>query len=144
MNRLIITGALIVGLGLSGWALWQRGNAATERADRIAQQRDTAQQENQRRQVVIDALWDNARRLESQRRALAEQQTELARTASNRLEQIQELQRDNDEIREWAGTRLPADVIRLRQRPAVTGADPYRQSVRDPGALHATGQSPDQ
>ncbi|GHC17624.1 hypothetical protein GCM10010082_06090 [Kushneria pakistanensis] len=144
MKRLIITGALIAGLTLGGWALWQRGNAANARADQAEQQRDTAQQENQRRQVVIDALWENAQRLESQRRALAEQQTELARTASDRLEQIQELQRDNDEIREWAGTRLPADVIRLRQRSAVTGAAAYRQSVRDPDALHATGESSDQ
>ncbi|REC94877.1 LysB family phage lysis regulatory protein [Kushneria indalinina DSM 14324] len=142
MNRLIISGVLIAGLTLGGWALWQRGNAASERADRIAQQRDTAQQESQQRQLVINALWDNARRLESQRRALADQQTELARTASSRLEQIREIQRENDEIREWAGTRLPSDVIRLRQRPAVTGADAYRQSVRDPSALHPAGQSP--
>lgn len=143
MNRLIISGVLIAGLTLGGWALWQRGNAANERADRIEQERAAAHQENQRRQVVIDALWDNARRLESQRRALADQQAELARTASDRLEQIQELQRNNDEIREWAGTRLPTDVIRLRQRPAVTGADAYRQSVYEADALHAAGQPAD-
>ncbi|SPJ33421.1 hypothetical protein KSP9073_01430 [Kushneria phyllosphaerae] len=144
MNRLIITVALIAGLTLGGWALWQRGNAANDRADRIAQQRDTAEQENQRRQVVIDALWDNARRLESQRRALDEQQTELTRTASNRLEQIREIQRDDTDTKDWADTRLPDAVIRLRQRPAVTGADAYRQSVRNPDALHPAGKPPGQ
>lgn len=144
MNRLIITGALIAGLTLGGWALWQRGNAANERADRIAQERDNAQQESQRWQVVIDALWDNARRLESQRRALAKQQAEMARTASNRLEQIRGIQRDDTDTKDWAGTRLPDAVIRLRQRPAVTGAAAYRQSVRNADALHPAGQSPDQ
>lgn len=144
MNRLIITAALIAGLALGGWALWQRGSAANERADRIAQERDAAHQENQSRQVVIDALWDNARRLESQRRALDEQQTELAHTASNRLEQIREIQRDDDNTKDWASTRLPDAVIRLRSRPAVTGTAAYRQSVRDPDALHPAGQSPDQ
>lgn len=144
MNRLIITGALIAGLTLGGWALWQRGNAADARADQAEQQRDAAQQENQRRRVVIDALWNNARRLEAQRRALAEQQTELARTASNRLEQITEIQRDDTDTKDWADTRLPDAVIRLRQRPAVTGADAYRQSVRDADALHPASESPDQ
>ncbi|SPJ35255.1 hypothetical protein KSP9073_03313 [Kushneria phyllosphaerae] len=144
MNRLIIIGALIAGLTIGGWALWQRGNAANARADQIAQERDTALQENQRHQVVIDALWDNARRLESQRRALAEQQTELARTASNRLEQIKEIQRDDTDTKDWADTRLPDAVIRLRQRPAVTGADAYRQSVRNADGLHPAGQSSDQ
>lgn len=144
MNRFIITGALIFGIVFGGWALWQRGNAANARADQIAQERDTAQQENQQRQLVIDALWDNARRLESQRAALATEQAELTRTASNRLEQIREIQRNDANTNDWAGTRLPDPVIRMRQRPAVTGADAYRQSVRDPDALHAAGESPDQ
>ncbi len=144
MNRLIITGVLITGLTLGGWALWQRGNAATERADRIALERDSAEQENQRRQVVIEALWQNARRLESQRRALAEQQTELASTASDRLEQIKETQRDDTDTKNWADTRLPDTVIRLRQRPAVTGADDYHQSVRNADALHPAGKPPNQ
>ncbi|MCM2131470.1 Rz-like lysis system protein LysB [Larsenimonas sp. GH3-8] len=143
MTRLI-TSALVFSLALGGWALWQRGNAANERADRIALERDSAEQENHRRQVVIDALWDNARRLESQRAALADQQTELARTASNRLEQIREIQRDDTDTKDWADARLPDTVIRLRQRPAVTGAAAYRQSVRDPNTLHPAGQSPDQ
>lgn len=143
MNRLIITGVLVASLALSGWALWQRGNAANDRADRIALQRDTAQQESQQRQLVINALWDNARRLESQRAALATQQAELTRTASNRLEQIREIQRHDDNTKDWAGTRLPDAVIGLRSRAAVTGADAYRQAVRDAEPLQPAGEQPD-
>ncbi|MCM2973504.1 Rz-like lysis system protein LysB [Larsenimonas suaedae] len=143
MTRLSVYALGVVVILGGGWLLWERGNAAIERADRIALERDAAQQESQRRQVVIDALWDNAQRLDAQRTALAEQQSELERTASNRLDQIRELQRDNDEIRDWAGTRLPDAVIRLRRHDALTGADAYRQSLRDAEPVHAAGQSPD-
>lgn len=134
---------LLIGLAVGGWALWERGNAAQQHAARLSDQRDRAQQESRQRQVVIEALWDNAERLADQRRALNDTLATLERTASDRLASLEELQRENAELRAWADTRLPEPVIRLRDRNAVTGAAAYREALRDPVSLHAAGQPSD-
>ena len=137
MPRLLAALAILVLVLLVTWALWQRTHAAEARAELAEQQLTQAHQREAQQQVIINALWDNARRQETQRRALAQQQATLTRTAANRLATIEELHRENAELRAWAGSRLPDAVIRMRRRPAVTGADAYYQSVRDPQPLHA-------
>ncbi|WP_207953564.1 Rz1-like lysis system protein LysC [Vreelandella lionensis] len=93
MTRLIAALAILGLVLLVTWALWQRTNAAEARADLAEQQLTESQQREQESLVVIDALWENARRLEAQRRALDKQQAALTRTASNRQATIEELQR---------------------------------------------------
>ena len=136
MTRLLTALAILLLVVLVTWALWQRTNAAEARADLAEQQLATSQQREQESIVVINALWENARRLEGQRRVLMEQQATLSHTAANRLATIEDLHRENAELRDWAGTHLPAAVIRLRKRPAVTGARDYYQSLRDAQPLH--------
>lgn len=143
MNRLLAALIILALVVVVTWALWQRTNAAEARADLAEQQLAESLQREAQNKVVINALWANARRQEAQRRALAQQQTDLARTASNRLTTIEELQHENATLRAWANTRLPDAISRLRKRPAVTGAAAYHQSVRDPEPLHPTGQPSD-
>ena len=140
MSRLLAALAILLLVVLITWALWQRTNAAEARADLAEQQLAASQQREQESIVVINALWENARRLEGQRRVLMEQQATLSHTAANRLATIEDLHRENAELRDWAGTRLPAAVIRLRKRPAVTGARDYYQSVRDAQPLHPASE----
>ncbi|OHV07513.1 Rz-like lysis system protein LysB [Kushneria phosphatilytica] len=143
MTRYLAIGVVILTLALSCWALWERSAAAAAQVDQVRQQLIREQVESQRRELVIDALWHNARRLEKQRQQLAERRAQLARVASDRLEHIRELQHENVKIQQWADQRLPGGIIRLRQRDAVTGADAYRQSLRDSKPLHATSQPSD-
>ncbi|WP_249977597.1 Rz-like lysis system protein LysB [Vreelandella olivaria] len=143
MNRLLAALIILALVIVVTWALWQRTNAAEARADLAEQQLAESLQREAQHQVVINALWANARRQESQRRALAQQQAALTRTAANRLTTIEELHRENDTLRAWANTRLPDAVSRLRKRPAVTGAAAYHQSVRDAEPLHPPGQPTD-
>lgn len=140
MTRLLAALAILALVLVVTWALWQRTNAAEARADLAEQQLAESLQREAQNMVVINALWDNARRQANQRRALAQQQASLARTASNRLTTIEELHRENETLRAWATARLPDAVSRLRKRPAVTGADAYHQSVRDAEPLHAPRQ----
>lgn len=140
MNRLLAALAILGLVLLVTWALWQRTNAAEARADLAEQQLAESLQREAQNMVVINALWDNARRQANQRRALAQQQASLARTASNRLTTIEELHRENETLRAWAAAPLPDAVSRMRKRPAVTGADAYHQSVRDAEPLHAPRQ----
>lgn len=144
MTRLLAALAILALVLLVTWALWQRTHAAEARAELAEQQLAQAHQREAQQQVIINALWDNARRQESQRRALAQQQAALSRTAANRLATIEELHRENDTLRAWATARLPDAVSRMRRRPAVTGADAYHQSVRDPQPLHSASESPAQ
>ncbi|MBL1266242.1 MAG: hypothetical protein COA87_000460 [Halomonas sp.] len=137
MNRLLAAVVILALVIAVTWALWQRTNAAEARADLAEQQLAESLQREAQKEVVINALWDNARRQANQRRALAQQQASLARTASNRLTTIEELHRENETLRAWATAPLPDAVSRMRRRPAVTGADAYHQSVRDAEPLHA-------
>lgn len=140
MTRLLAALAILGLVLLVTWALWQRTNAAEARADLAEQQLAESLQREAQNRVVINALWDNARRQANQRRALAQQQASLARTASKRLTTIEELHRENETLRAWATAPLPDAVSRMRRRPAVTGADAYHQSVRDAEPLHAPRQ----
>ena len=140
MTRLFAALLILTLVVLVTWALWHRSEAAESRAELAEQQLAASQQRVQEHQQIISALQENAARLDAQQRATAQRKAELERTAGARLARIQELQHENDQLREWASTRLPDAVIRLRKRPAVTGADAYHQSVRDPSPLHATGE----
>lgn len=142
MTRLVAALTILGLVLLVTWALWQRIHAAEARADLAEQQLAQSRQREEESKVVIDALWENARRLEAQRRALADQQATLSRTAANRLATIEELHRENIELRAWASTPLPAAVIRLRHRSAVTSAHDYYQSVRDAQPLHPASEQP--
>lgn len=143
MTRLLATLVVFALVIVVTWALWQRTNAAEARADLAEQQLTESLQREQQHKLVINALWDNARRQANQRRALAQQQAELSRTASNRLTTIEELHRENATLRAWANARLPDTISRLRRRPAVTGADAYHQSVRDAQPLLLTREQPE-
>lgn len=140
MTRLLTALAILLLVVLVTWALWQRSNAADARAELAEQQLAESLDREQKSLVIIDALWENARRLEAQRRALAEQQAALSHTAANRLATIEELQRENATLRAWANTHLPSAVIRLRKRPAVTGARDYYQSLRDAEPLQPASE----
>ncbi|WP_447042523.1 Rz-like lysis system protein LysB [Vreelandella sp. H-I2] len=140
MNRLLAAVVILALVITVTWALWQRTNAAEARADLAEQQLADSLKREQQHQVVINALWDNTLRQANQRRALAQQQAALARTASNRLTTIEELHRENETLRAWATARLPDAISRMRKRPAVTGAAAYHQSVRNPEPLHAPRQ----
>lgn len=140
MSRLLAALTILALVLLVTWALWQRTHAAEARADLAELELAESLQREAQHQIVINALWNNAVHQANQRRALAQQQADLARTASDRLATIEDLHRENETLRDWAAARLPDAVIRLRKRPAVTGAAAYYESVRDAKPVHAPGQ----
>ncbi|WP_425288642.1 Rz-like lysis system protein LysB [Yersinia enterocolitica] len=58
---------------------------------------------------------------------------------AQRNSQIKRLYRENETLRRWADTPLPDDIIRLRQRPAFTGAADYRQWLSETRTLPISG-----
>ena len=85
------------------------------------------QQTANNRKAALDALQANLADKIVAHEQLAQQQHRLQTQLSKRQQQIRRLQRENDHYRHWATTDLPAAVKRLRQRPAISGADQYQQ-----------------
>ncbi|EPD1595146.1 Rz-like lysis system protein LysB [Yersinia enterocolitica] len=93
------------------------------------------------RQVVIDQQNTETIRKSGQLIALAltantnnQAQAQLRQQVASadqllaqRNSQIKRLYRENETLRRWADAPLPNDIIRLRRRPAITGAADYRQ-----------------
>ncbi|EKN5927801.1 LysB family phage lysis regulatory protein [Yersinia enterocolitica] len=84
-------------------------------------------------QLIALALTANAN---NQAQAhLRQQVASTDQLLAQRNNQIKRLYRENETLRRWADTPLPDDIIRLRQRPAFTGAADYRQWLSASGAV---------
>ncbi|EEJ9060677.1 LysB family phage lysis regulatory protein, partial [Salmonella enterica subsp. enterica serovar Anatum] len=74
--------------------------------------------------IGLSILTETNSREQTRLYAAAEQTTALLRSRQRRIE---ELKRENEDLRRWADTPLPADIIRLRERPALAGGAAYRE-----------------
>jgi LysB family phage lysis regulatory protein len=99
----------------------------------------TAQETVKRRDATIADMQkkerDNAKalaQLETKRSAIA---GDLAQKQTD----FEALKHENESLRTWADGALPDDVVRLYDRPAITGADAYL-AMRAGHALHAAGE----
>ncbi|MBS0055536.1 LysB family phage lysis regulatory protein [Yersinia sp. KBS0713] len=91
-------------------------------------------------QLIALALTANANnQAQSQ---LRQQVASADQLLAQRNSQIKRLYRENETLRRWADTPLPDDIIRLRQRPAFTGATDYRQWLSKGHSLPVSGGQP--
>lgn len=67
-------------------------------------------------------------------------QTSLTAASSERAATIRRLQRENQELKNWAAVELPDSVKCLRNRPALHSADAYTAWLSSSGALPAPCQ----
>lgn len=110
----------------------QRADAAValagEERDRAVEQRDQ----------MIGQAARLATQLDTERAAqqlLRETHDQLRAAARHRQLQIEELKRENEELRRWADQPLPAAARRLRERPAIVGTGAYREHLSRGGAV---------
>lgn len=88
-------------------------------------------------QLITLALTANAN---NQAQARLRQQVASAdQLLAQRNSQLKRLYRENETLRRWADTPLPDDIIRLRQRPALTGAADYRQWLSEGHGVPVSG-----
>ena len=72
------------------------------------------------------------------KKRLAQLHTESRRIAKNLAEReafIENLQHDDPQLQVWSDTPLPDAIIRLRNRPATTGASDYHPGLSEPNAV---------
>ena len=93
-------------LALLGWQSWRLNNAG-------------------------HTIGTQAEALKKNKQELAKKNSQLISlsilTETNSRRRIEELKRENEDLRRWADTPLPADIIRLRDRPALAGGAAYRE-----------------
>ncbi|MFB2853542.1 Rz-like lysis system protein LysB [Aeromonas allosaccharophila] len=139
--------ALAIALGGWGWAATSaataKGKVTTLESDLKAAD-DKAKEAELREQGKDTTINTLKTELDTQATAAAKLQgqlDQLAKSAATRADTIKRLKRENAELRTWADRPLPDPVIRLLQRPAITGAADYQAhlSGNDPMPT-ATGQ----
>lgn len=124
-----IVGALLVTSGV------QTHRLAEARQALIDQQ--TTETASKNGQLIALALTANANN--QAQTQLRQQVASADQLLAQRNSQLKRLYRENETLRHWADTPLPDDIIRLRRRPALTGAANYRQWLSESHALPVSG-----
>lgn len=119
----VIVLVVIAALGVQSWRLHTAQSKINTQQTTIADQRKKLTQKNGQL-IALSILTQTSSRAQTQLYAAAEQNSTLLH---DRLRTIEELKRENEELRRWADAPLPDAVIRLRQRPALTGGESYRE-----------------
>lgn len=142
MSRLYTTLlAMVIVLGALAWLL--SVHHQTKQALQLEQQHNqqlTGQLEGR------DALLSRYRQQSLKNAELTISQQQTITSINNQLQntalQLRKLEQDNEAIRQWAGTRLPEPVMRLHQRPALSGATGYRKWLSSRDTMPTTSQRP--
>lgn len=113
-------------LAALGWQSWRLNNAShtieTQGAALESKTQDLTKKNSQL--IGLSILTETNSREQMRLYAAAEDTRALLHQRQSRIE---ELKRENEDLRRWADTLLPPDVVRLRERPAFTGGAAYRE-----------------
>ena len=127
----VVLALLLAALGWQSWRLDKaRDTIDTQETALETKARELAKKNGQLTSLSI--LTETNSREQMRLYAAAEQTTALLR---NRQHRIEELKRENEDLRRWADTPLPADIIRLRARPALAGGAAYREWLSESDAV---------
>lgn len=98
-----------------------------------------SEQLSTQRQATITSLQTQARINAQAQAEQRSREAEIRATLHRRELTIRSLQRENDEMRQWAGVSLPDAVVRLREHPTYTGAAAYRERLPHPDTVQPAG-----
>lgn len=130
-----IIAALVAMAAIVGNAWLNKVQRLTAANTQLTGQLASAQQKADGYELLIQQLAADLAAQRQSQQQLLHTQSELTAAASQRAQTIRSLQRENQELKNWAAVELPAAVNCLRQRPALTGADAYTAWLSGSGAL---------
>lgn len=136
--------ALLGALALLIWGQQQRIALAEGKTERAESAAATAREDAARNLTTANTLTATLKQERDAQGALRAQQDLLRQGLAKRERTIEELKLENAELRDWATQPLPDVARRLRERPALTGADAYRQWMSGRGAVPTAGDQPTQ
>lgn len=129
--------ALLGTLALLLWGYHQRDLAADATLALANQKRQDLEARSDRQGLTITALQATLQDERQAQASLRTTQGQLRLGLATRQRLIEDLKRENEELRAWAAQPLPDDARRLRQRPALSGADAYRDWLSGRSAVPA-------
>lgn len=147
MSRLrqVLYGVALLGaLALLIWGQEARIDVAEGKTQLAKAAAKTAREDADRNLATANTLTDTLKQERDAQSLLRSQQDQLRLGLAKRERTIEELKRENDELRNWADQPLPDAARRLRERPALTGAAAYRDWLSGRGAVRAAGDQPTQ
>jgi LysB family phage lysis regulatory protein len=136
--------ALLGALALLIWGQQQRINVAEGNTELAKAAAETARADADRNLTTANTLTNTLKQERDAQSALRTQQDQLRQGLAKRERTIEELKLENAELRTWATQPLPDVARRLRERPALTGADAFRQWMSGRGAVPVAGDQPTQ
>ncbi|UJD92104.1 LysB family phage lysis regulatory protein (plasmid) [Rahnella aquatilis] len=130
---------LLTALALAGLQTWRIGGL-TEKADQAQRIIGTLSAGIESRDNAIHRLNDDALRRERQEQSLRIKLSQAGEQARVREIHIQRLLNENQEMRDWYGTRLPDGIGRMHARPAFASAADYLRWLSGGNELPDTGK----
>ncbi|WP_413703427.1 Rz-like lysis system protein LysB [Pseudomonas sp. Pseusp16] len=138
--RLALYGLALIGaLALLTWGQEQRIAIADKNTELAEKDLKAARDDAGRNLDTANSLRDTLQQEREAQASLRAKQDQLRQGLANRERTIEALKRENSELRIWAEQLLPDAARRLRERPALTGADAYRQWLSGRGAVPPAG-----
>jgi LysB family phage lysis regulatory protein len=143
--RQVLYGVALLGaLALLIWTQELRITVADKNTALATQDAKTAREDADRNLATAKTLQATLEGERSVQTTLRAQQDQLRQGLAKRELTIEALKLENAELRDWAAQPLPDAARRLRERPALTGADAYRQWLSGRGAVQPAGNPPNQ
>lgn len=136
--------ALLGALASLIWVQETRIDVAEGKTERAQNAAKTARDDADRNLKTANTLADTLKQERENQGALRTQQDLLRQGLAKREQTIEELKRENSELRDWAAQLLPDAARRLRERPAITGAAAYRDWLSGRSAVPPTSDQPPQ
>ncbi|RJT31501.1 Rz-like lysis system protein LysB [Rahnella woolbedingensis] len=130
---------LLAACALAGLQTWRIGGL-TEKAEQAQRIIGTLSAGIESRDNAINRLNDEAVTRERQEQRLRTQLARAGEQARVREVHIQRLLNENQEIRDWYGTRLPDGISRMHARPAFASAADYLHWLSGGNQLPDTGK----
>lgn len=136
-----LAGALVLAAGAGLWSFAQHQllTAAAESKQQLKDQVETAQGEASQNLATATELKQTLNRERETQAQQLQLLGELRLGLADRRRQIEDLTRENEELRAWAGQPLPDTARRLRERPTIIGADAYRDWLSRSRAVRPAG-----
>ena len=119
--------ALLGSLSLLLWGTYQKSQAEQTRAELAEDKLQTAQERNDRQAATITRIGAELAQQRAAQEGLQATLDDLRQVRAADYIEKQELKRHDPTLQAWADQPLPDAARRLHQRPAITGADDYRQ-----------------
>ena len=135
LRQILLGLALIGALGLIVWGQQQRLDAARHAFDVVQKEVKSAREDAARHQTTARTFRKLLQQERLTQHRLRRLNDDLRQGLAVRTQQIEVLKRENTALRDWAAQPLPDLARRLRERPALTGADAYRQWLSGRGAM---------